>query len=283
MSDSGKLLAVAEAAARAGSRELQKRYRDPTLVAELKAEFDYVSDADRASEAAIMELVRRDFPDHDFLAEESGRSSPSGSEYQWVIDPLDGTTNFLQGLPVFAVSIACLRAGRTEIGVVLDPLRDNLYSAVRGGGAFLNGRPMHVSERADVGGAFVATGYPFRARPALDVYLEVFRDVFLRARGLRRCGAAALDLAFTACGTFDGFFEFRLAPWDIAAGALLIEEAGGRVTDLDGGDGYLESGNVVAGAPGVHAELLALLGRHTSESRMDDLVPIATGQPTGAC
>lgn len=277
------ILEVAEAAAQAGARVLRERYRDSSLEAEVKAEYDYVSAADRDSEAAILELVRGAFPEHEILAEESGRLGASGAEYEWLIDPLDGTSNFLQGVPVFAVSIACRRRGRTEVGVVLDPLRDTLFTATRDGGAFMNGRPMRVSARAGVEGSFLATGYPFRARAALDVYLDVFRDAFLRARGLRRCGAAALDLAYTACGSFDGFFEFRLSPWDIAAGALLIEEAGGRVTDLDGGERYLETGNVVAGAPGVHRELAELIARHASEERIDELVPGATGQPAGAC
>ena len=278
-----ELLEVATAAAQAGAEILRERYRDSTLVAELKAEHDYVSEADRESETAILEVVRGAFPDHEIVAEESGRVGASGAEYEWLIDPLDGTSNFLQGLPVFAVSVACRKAGRTEVGVVLDPIRDNLFSGERGGGAFLNGRPMHVSSRASAEGSFVATGYPFRARKALDAYLDVFRDVFLRARGLRRCGAAALDLAYTACGTFDGFFEFRLSPWDIAAGAFLIEEAGGKVSDLDGGERYLETGNVIAGAPGVFDELLEVVGRHVTESRLDALVPLATGTPAGAC
>ncbi len=283
MSDARAILEVAGAAARAGAEVLKSRFRDGALEAELKAEYDYVSAADRESEAAILEVVRGRFPDHEILAEESGRLGASGAEFEWLIDPLDGTSNFLQGLPVFAISIACRRAGRTEVGLVLDPLRDTLFTATRGGGAFLDGRPIRVSELTDAEGSFVATGYPFRARQALELYLEVFQDVFLRARGLRRCGAAALDLAYTASGTFDGFFEFRLSPWDIAAGALLIEEAGGRVTDLDGGDRYLETGNVIAGGPGVHRELASLAGRHVSESRLDALVPLATGQPTGAC
>ncbi len=277
------ILEVAEKAARAGARVLEDRYRDSTLEPELKAEYDYVSEADRESEAAILEVVRGAFPDHEILAEESGRVGSSGAEFEWLIDPLDGTSNFLQGLPIFAVSIACRHNGRTQIGVVLDPIRDNLFTALRGGGAFLNGRPMRVSEHQSLTGSFLATGYPFRARQALDLYLETFRAVFLEARGLRRCGAAALDLAFTACGTFDGFFEFRLSPWDIAAGAFLIEEAGGCVSDLDGGERYLETGNVIAGPPGLFDELRELIGTHVSEDRLDAVVPGTTGETEGAC
>ncbi len=281
--DRRELLAVAEVAARAGGEVLQRWFRDATLEAEQKAEFDYVSAADRESEQAVLAVLRDRYPEHDVLAEESGRVGSNGAEYEWVIDPLDGTTNFLQGLPVFAVSIACVRDGKAEVGVVLEPAQGNLFTAVREGGAFWNGRRLRVSTLAGIDGAFLATGYPFRARAALDSYLAVFRDVFLRARGIRRCGAAALDLAYTATGTYDGFFEFRLSPWDIAAGGLLIEEAGGRVTDLDGGERYLDSGNVIAGAPAVHAELSELVRAHVSEDRLDALVPIATGHPAGAC
>ncbi|MCB1008719.1 MAG: inositol monophosphatase, partial [Acidobacteria bacterium] len=186
---------------------------------------------------------------------------------------LDGTTNFLHGLPVWAVSVACRRRDRWLAGVILDPCGGNRFTASRGGGAFWNGREMRVSDRPGVQGSFLATGYPFRALSALDLYLELFRSVLVRARAVRRCGAAALDLAYTAAGVYDGFFELRLSIWDIAAGALLIEEAGGVLTDLDGAAGWTASGNVLAGAPGVQAELLELARAVASEERIDRLVP----------
>jgi myo-inositol-1(or 4)-monophosphatase len=273
-----ELLAVTEAAAQAGGRVLLDWYGRADLEVERKAQNDFVTRADRESEQAVLAVIRAHFPDHGVLAEEGGLSG-EGAELQWVIDPLDGTTNFTQGLPFFCVSVACLERGRPVVGAVLDPLRQELFVASRGGGARRNGRPIRVSERRSLDGAFLATGYPFRAHAALDAYLDAFREIFLETRAIRRCGAAALDLAYTAAGIFDGFFEFRLSPWDIAAGALLLEEAGGQLSDLDGGAGYLFGGNVVAGAPGVQDELLAAIRRHASEALLDSLVPAAVEAP----
>ena len=219
---------------------------------------DWVTAADREAEAVITRHLVRVAPEIGILAEEGGESGDRAS--RWVIDPLDGTTNFLRGFPHFAVSIALVRAGRIEIGVVHDPLRDETYAAAAGGGATCNGRPIRVSGRAGLAGSFLTTGFPYRVRPVLETYLEIFRRVFVRAAAIRRPGAAALDLAHTAAGIFDGFFEFTLAPWDIAAGALLVREAGGVVSNLDGGDDVLTRGNVVAGSPGVHADLIELIG-----------------------
>lgn len=273
-----QLLETAVAAAHAGGEELLRYFRRSDLQIGVKAENDFVTQADHASEAAVAGLIRARHPDHHLLGEEGGAgaggATAGGSgDVQWIIDPLDGTTNFLQGLPVFAVSIGCRRGSRLVAGAVWDPVGGNLFTATRGGGAWWNGRAMRVSERPSLDGAFLATGYPFRAKSALDVYLLAFREVFRSARAIRRCGAAALDLAYTAAGVYDGFFEFRLSPWDIAAGALLIEEAGGALCDLDGGDSYLVSGNLLAGCPGVLAGLRAAVGRHASEALLEELVP----------
>ncbi len=267
---SEELLGTALAAAEAGGAVLRRLFRGGDLEVRAKSATDFVTRADREAEAAVLGEIRRRHPDHRVLSEEEGASGAGGA-YQWVVDPLDGTTNFLQGLPVYAVSVACRRLETTVAAVVLDPEGRNAFAAARGGGARWNGRPMRVSGKPGLADAFLATGYPFRARPTLDLYLEVFREVFLAARAIRRCGAAALDLAYAAAGVYDGFFEFRLSPWDVAAGGLLVEEAGGRISDLDGGDRYLESGNVLAGPPAVHRELLAAVGRHASESRLDEL------------
>jgi myo-inositol-1(or 4)-monophosphatase len=268
------LLATARAAAEAGASVVRRLFRDATLGVERKGANDFVTEADRGSERAIVEAIRRRHPDHAVLAEEgTGGGAVSAGQVEWLIDPLDGTTNFLQGLPMFCVSGACRRDGELLAGVVLDPVRDEVFEAARGAGATWNGRPMRVSARPGLDGAFLATGYPFKAHAALDLYLEVFRDVFLRARAIRRCGAAALDLAYTAAGVYDGFFEFRLGPWDLAAGVLLIEEAGGVVSDLDGGNRYLETGNLVAGTPAVHRDLLALVAEHASEAHLDEISP----------
>jgi myo-inositol-1(or 4)-monophosphatase len=184
-------------------------------------------------------------------------------------------------LPVYCVSIACRKGDELVAGVIHDPEGRNVFKASRGGGAFWNGRPMSVSRQPGLKGAFLATGYPFRALPTLDVYLAVFREVFLQAKAIRRCGAAALDLAYTAAGVYDGFFEFRLSPWDIGAGVLMIREAGGVVSDLDGGERFFQGGNIVAGGLPVHSELQAAVARHASEAEIDRLNPIPTLEPVG--
>ena len=268
-----ELLSVAVSAARAGGEILLRLFGRGDLGVEEKAKNDLVSRADRESEAAIVARIRGAFPSHAILAEEGGRLSGESGVVEWIVDPLDGTTNFLRGLPVFCVSIAAVERGRPLAAVVLDPMRDDLFTATRGGGAFRGGVPLRLRDRDGLDGAVLATGFPFKAHGALDAYLALFRDIFLEARAIRRCGAAALDLAYTAAGVFDGFFEFRLAPWDVAAGSLLIEEAGGVVTDLDGEERFLQGGNVLAGVPGVHRRLRAIAARHTSEAQLDRLVP----------
>jgi myo-inositol-1(or 4)-monophosphatase len=272
------LLTTATLAARAGAEVLRRYFRTADLEIRVKGDNDFVTRADQESEAAIVGVLRGRFPDHDVLGEEGGFSAggvltSGGAEHEWLIDPLDGTTNFLQGLGVFAISIGCRHRGEMAAAVVYDPIGEHLFTAARGAGAFWNGRRMAVSGRPGLSSAFLATGYPFRARASLDVYLAVFRDVFLEARAIRRCGAAALDLAYTAAGVYDGFFEFRLSPWDIAAGLLLVREAGGLVSDLDGGERFFDSGNVIAGAPGVHRDLLQTVRRHVDETRLDTIDP----------
>lgn len=269
------LLQTAVRAARGAADKLMGHFGTADLDVRAKGDYDFVSRADHDSEEYILSEIRRDFPEHRILAEESGLSSVGPSDFQWVIDPLDGTSNFLQGLPYWAISIGCRRGTEMLAAVILDPFDDRLFSATLGGGAWLDGERMEVSHRPGLDGAFLATGYPFKARRALDLYLDVFREVFLRSRAIRRCGAAALDLAYTAAGVYDGFFEFRLAPWDLAAGSLLVEEAGGVVTDLDGGEGYLAGGNVIAGPAALQAELLALVRDHVDEARLDEIDPRA--------
>lgn len=269
---SDPLLAAATDAARAGGAVLRRLFGTSTLDVRRKGANDFVTRADHESERAVVGVIRERFGDHAILAEEAGALVGS-SDYEWVIDPLDGTTNFLQGLPVWCVSVACHRGGDLLAGAVYEPLSDRMFAAAKGQGATLDGAPMTVSDRAGLDGAFLATGYPFRAHAALDAYLGAFRDVFRRCRAIRRCGAAALDLAFTAAGVYDGFFEFRLSPWDIAAGVLLIREAGGVVTDLDGGERFLERGNLVAGARGVQEELRQTVARHADEAALARLTP----------
>lgn len=267
------LLQVAIEAAQAGAEELRRRFRRGDLQVAEKARNDLVTEADRASEEAVLRHLRRARPEDGVLAEESGWSAGTEEGQRWIVDPLDGTANFAHGLPLFAVAVACMRGAELRAGVVLDPVGDNLFAAAAGEGATWNGEPIQVSKRHDLDGAFLATGFPFRAHEALDLYQECFGRLFLAAGGLRRCGSAALDLAYTAAGVFDGFFEFRLSPWDIAAGELLIREAGGVVSDLDGGDRQLATGNVLAGAPGVHAAMRRALAELVSEERIAALTP----------
>ena len=267
------LARLAAEAARIGSRALLRRFRDRTVEIQHKSENDLVSDADRESEEAIIGFLQDRLPDHQILSEEVGVVGPGGADYEWLVDPLDGTSNFLQGLPVWGISIACRRGDRLLAGVILEPVGDNLFVAWRGGGSTWNGESIRVSEQPSLRGAFLATGFPFRARAAIDAYLAIFKSVYLQARSIRRLGAASLDLAYTAAGIYDGFFEFRLSAWDLAAGMLIIEEAGGVVSDLDGGGTSLTSGNLVAGGPAVHEELMARVREHADESLLDQRVP----------
>ena len=276
-----ELLATALAAAHAGVEVVSRYFRGADLEVRRKGENDFVTRADRESEAAVLAVIRERFPDHRVLAEEGGGAGVGQGEHEWLIDPLDGTTNFLQGLPVYCVSVACRRGEELLVGVIEDPEGGNLFSAVRGEGALWNGRRMWTSAREGLDGAFLATGYPFRALSTLDMYLAIFRDVFRRAKAIRRCGSAALDLAYTAAGVYDGFFEFRLSPWDIGAGALMVREAGGVVTDLDGGAGSFMSGNVVAGGAAVQRELLEIVQRHASEDAIERINPLRSPAPVG--
>ena len=223
-----------------------------------KGKSDWVTTVDRASEEAIIRVLTRAFPDHTIKAEESFPST-AASPHQWLIDPLDGTVNYIHQFPMFSISIALLSHGFLEVGVVYDPWRKELFTAERDRGAFLNGRRIRVSRHPTLQESLLATGFPFRAKGYLDLYLESFRRIFLETGSIRRAGSAALDLAYVACGRLDGFWEMFLSSWDVAAGALLIEEAGGKVSDFYGKGAYLDSGNIVAGNPAVHARLVEIL------------------------
>jgi myo-inositol-1(or 4)-monophosphatase len=247
--------AAVEAAQRGGEillRELGTLSLDDVSIKEAS---DFVTRVDRASEDAIISLIRERYPDHAFLAEESAPGQVD-AEHLWIIDPLDGTTNYIHSYPQFSISIALRCREKIIAGLVLDPLRRELFTAERGRGARLNGRPLKVSPVAAIKDCLVATGFPFRRKELIDVYLTLFKRVFQRVSDLRRAGSAALDLAHLAAGRCDAFFELGLSPWDIAAGSLMIEEAGGLVSDFAGGRDYLATGNIVAGNPSVHGEIL---------------------------
>jgi myo-inositol-1(or 4)-monophosphatase len=215
---------------------------------------DFVSEVDHAAERVIIETLKEAYPSHAILAEESGAAGES--EYQWIIDPLDGTTNFLHGVPQYAVSIGLAHHGVLSQAVVYDTPRNDLYTASRGRGAYLNDRRIRVSKADRLGDALIATGFPFRDLQNLDNYVAMFRAVTEKSAGVRRPGAAAIDLAWVACGRFDGFWEMGLSAWDVAAGALLIQEAGGLIADIGGGEDFIKTGNVVCGTPKVFAQLL---------------------------
>jgi myo-inositol-1(or 4)-monophosphatase len=249
------------AARRAGDLIVRHSTRLHELTISSKARNDFVTEVDRLAEREIIDTIRHLYPNHAFLGEEGGRSG-EGDEL-WIIDPLDGTTNFLHGFPTYAVSIAFQRRGVLEHAVVYDPARQELFTASKGAGATLDGRRIRVSGQRALEGALIGTGFPYHDNAQyMDQYLAMFKAVSARAAGIRRPGAAALDLAYVAAGRLDGFWEIGLRPWDIAAGALLIREAGGLVANLRGNDGFLTSGNVAAGTPRVFTELLHVFAPH---------------------
>lgn len=228
----------------------------------IKSTNDFVSEVDQKAEQEIIKTIRKAYPDHAILAEESG--THSGNDYLWIIDPLDGTTNYLHGFPQFAVSIALQYKGRLEQAVVYDPLRQELFTASRGNGAHLNDRRIRVSKHMDLEGALLGTGFPFKMQQHLDTYLETFKALFPMTSGIRRAGSAALDLAYVANGRLDGFWEIGLNRWDMAAGVLIIQEAGGLVSDFSGGNEYMETGNIVCGNPKIFKSILQKISPHLS-------------------
>lgn len=250
---------IATRAARAAGNVILKYVdRVQDLAVNEKGCNDFVSEVDRQAESEIINILQKSYPEHGILAEESGQHGKS-DEYLWIIDPLDGTTNFLHGFPQFAVSIALQHRNKLVAAVIYDPLRQELFTASRGNGAYLDDRRIRVSKRKDLKGALLGTGFPFRNMENIERYIETFRILFPLTSGIRRPGSAALDLAYTACGRLDGFWEFGLKPWDIAAGALLIEESGGIVGSINPAGDYLKDGDVMAGNPGIYREIEKLL------------------------
>ena len=260
----GMLNIAIRAARRAGDLMIRHLNKLESLDIAEKGRNDFVTRVDQLAEEAIIGIIRDHYPDHAILAEESGAAGEH--EFQWIIDPLDGTTNYLHGFPVFCVSIAVARDNELQHGVVYDPMRQEIFSASRGQGAQLDGRKIRVSKQRGLQHALIATGFPFRlADRQVDGYLGMLRAVMLETAGVRRPGAAALDLCYVAAGRVDGFWELGLRKWDVAAGALIIREAGGRISDFHGTDAYLDSGNVVAGTPKVYAALSKLLAPHARD------------------
>jgi len=252
------LLNVAVMAAhRAGDTLTRKMVNLEKIKVEKKGHNDYVSDADLAAERAVISVIQKHYPDHAIQAEESGIHGESDTV--WIIDPLDGTTNYLHGFPVFAVSIGVQHKGRMEHAAVYDPMRQELFSASRGEGAQLDGRRIRVSRRNVLDQALIGTGFPYRQADAdLRPYLEMLRKVILNTAGVRRAGAAALDLCYVAAGRLDGFWETGLKPWDLAAGSLIIREAGGLVSGLDGSENFLETGHILTGPSKIYSSIARL-------------------------
>ena len=262
------MLNIAVKAARRAGSIINRAALDRTqLEIRAKRANDFVTQVDKSAEAAIIDVIREAFPDHAILGEESGAlpgksggaAKAAKSEYLWIIDPLDGTTNFIHGFPQYCVSIGLQHRGATQHGVVYDPAKNELFTASKGRGAFLDDRRMRVSKCVQLKDALVGTGFPFKEMTRLDLYMKQLRHLMQNCSGVRRAGAAALDLAYVAAGRLDAFWEMGLSPWDMAAGALMITEAGGLVGDLSGDSNYLDSGDITAATPKVFPQLLAAL------------------------
>ncbi|WP_241087070.1 inositol-1-monophosphatase [Candidatus Vondammii sp. HM_W22] len=258
------MMNIAVRAARNASNILLRYYeRTNALSITAKGMNDFVSEVDRSAEQAIIHTLRESYPNHAIMAEESG--AHDGSDFQWIIDPLDGTTNYLHGFPQFSVSIALKHKGVLEHGLVYDPLRDEMFTASRGDGALVNDRRLRVSNRKGLEGALLGTGFPYRDQSHLDTYLSMMKSLIKDTAGIRRPGSAALDLAYVAAGRLDGFWELGMKEWDFAAGALLIKEAGGTVSDITGGGRFFETGNIIAGGLKVHTAMVKMIRPHLTD------------------
>ncbi|WP_406622673.1 inositol monophosphatase family protein [Acidovorax sp. SDU_ACID1] len=277
------MLNVAIKAARAAGAIINRAALDVEAVRISQKQInDFVTEVDHASEQAIIETLLTAYPGHGILAEESGSErGAKHSDYVWIIDPLDGTTNFIHGFPVYCVSIALAVKGKVEHAVVYDPTRNDLFTATRGRGAFLNERRIRVSKRTRLGECLVSTGFPFRPGDNFKQYMAMMGDVMQRTAGLRRPGAAALDLAYVAAGFTDGFFETGLSIWDVAAGGLLVTEAGGLVGNFTGEADYLEQRECLAGSPRIYGQLVGLLGKYSKFASAGDKAAVRQATEEG--
>ena len=248
-----------KAARRAGSIINRASQDIERLTITKKGPADFVTEVDRQVEQTIIDILHEAYPDHAFLGEEGG--AVGESEFQWIIDPIDGTTNFLHGFPMYCTSIALAHKGIVTQAVIYDPVRNDLFTATRGSGAFLNDRRMRVSHETRLDDALIGSGFPYSSMEHQERYLRMLAEVMRKTAGIRRPGSAALDLAYVAAGRYDGFWEMGLKPWDMAAGTLLIQEAGGLVSDLDGNNQFLQTGHVVAGNPKIFGQLLPMVAR----------------------
>lgn len=251
------MLNIAIRAARKAGNIIAKNYeRRDDIQTTLKSANDYVTNIDKASEEAIIEIIKKSYPEHTIITEESGALEGKESDIQWIIDPLDGTTNFVKGLPHFSVSIAIRVKGRTEVGVVYDPIRNELFTAVRGEGAKLNDMRLRVENKRELDGAILATGFPFKKARLMPTQFAMMNNLIKQAADFRRTGSAALDLCYVAACRVDGYFEMDIKAWDVAAGDLIVREAGALVSDFYGGHQYLTCGHIIAATPRVMKDML---------------------------
>ncbi|MDN3544498.1 MAG: inositol monophosphatase family protein [Roseateles asaccharophilus] len=278
------MLNVAIKAARAAGSIINRASLDlDILKINTKSPNDFVTEVDQAAENVIIETLLQAYPDHGILAEESGRAHGNKhSDYVWIIDPLDGTTNFIHGFPVYAVSIALAFRGKIEQAVVYDPCRNDLFYATKGRGAFLNDKRLRVSKRTRMSDALIGTGFPFRRGDNFKRYMKMFEEVMTQCAGLRRPGAAALDLCYVAAGYYDAFFETGLNPWDVAAGSLIITEAGGLIGNFTGEADFLNQREVVAGSPKIYGQLVQILAPYTRVIKPEDEAAAEGGEKTSA-
>ena len=254
------MLNIAIRAARtAGDSIVREMDRTRDISIETKGQNDFVTEVDKNAEGIIISVIKNAYPEHAFLAEESGQEGEN--DYLWIIDPLDGTTNFLHGFPHFSVSIALQNKGVLEQAVIYDPLKQELFTASKGKGAQLNNRKIRVSIKKTLDGALLGTGFPYNNESVMQQFIESYKNLFPNVAGIRRAGVASLDLAYVACGRLDGFWEFNLRPWDIAAGALIIQEAGGINAELTGGADYMKTGNIISANPKMIKAMLKVLSK----------------------
>jgi myo-inositol-1(or 4)-monophosphatase len=275
------MLNIAVKAARRAGAIINRAAQDlDALTVTAKRHNDFVTEVDQAAEQAVIQILLKAYPEHAILAEESGAQGKS--DFVWIIDPLDGTTNFIHGFPQYCVSIGLRHKGAMTQAVVYDPGRNELFTATRGHGAYLNDRRMRVSKRTRLEEALIGTGFPFRDFKHMSEYVAMMRKVMAQTVGVRRAGAAALDLAYVAAGRLDGFWEMGLSPWDMAAGSLLIQESGGLVSDFGGDSNYLDSGRIVAGAPKIFRHLLQIVSAHQPVPSGPTQAATAAAAETGA-
>jgi len=257
------MLNIAVRAARNAGKIIARSYEEIDMIeTEQKGSNDFVTNVDKDAENTIIATIRKSYPEHCIVGEEFGENKGADSDYQWIVDPLDGTTNFIKGIPHFSVSIALKVKGKLDQAVIYDPIRSELFTASRGAGAQLNGYRIRSSKAKELQATVLATGFPHKQKHQLDAYLAAFKDFFVETSDMRRSGSAALDLAYVAAGRVDGFWELGLKPWDTAAGQLLVKEAGGIITDFEGGADQDKSGNIVAGNPKVVKAMVKTLRGH---------------------